>query len=147
MNRFILALVAAAALTGCSVPKANVDPNLTAAGEIVLRIAIRHGIADYIDKHGPGAAIRAKALVDDLLVVVNSDSETTLGALKELAYSKIPAEFSPMDQADARDVINLVAAAIQQRVGEGKLNGDAIVKLRDALEWISQAASLAGAGP
>lgn len=143
-NHFVSAVVvlAAALFCGCSNPRAvtGADPNLTAAGEIVLRAAIRHGVSDYIEAHGAGAAIRAKSLIDDLLLVVNSDASTTLGALKELAYSKIPAEFSPIEQQDARDVIDLVALAIQNRIGDGALNGQAIVDLRDVLGSIAYVA-------
>jgi hypothetical protein len=143
MKRLICAALAALALTACSVPKANVaaDPNLTAAGEIVVRMAVRRGVSDYIQKHGPAAAVRAKALVEDLLLVVNADANTTLDALKAVAYSKIPEEFSPIDQADARDVIDLVALAIQDRIGAGVLDPNARMKLRDALSWIAEAAA------
>lgn len=140
MKRFlILAVSALSLIAGCSVPKASTtsDPVLTAAAQTALRIAIRRGVATYIDKHGVGAALRAKSLADDLLLVLTSDSSTTLATLKELAYSKIPAEFSPLDQQDARDVIDLVALAIQQRIGDGALNGHAIVDLRDVLGTIS----------
>jgi hypothetical protein len=146
MKRLLIAAAAAIlTLSGCSQPKA-IDPNLTAAGEIVLRAAIRHGVQDYIGKHGAtqvaDRAARVKALLDDVVLALDGDPEVTLGKLKELAYSKIPAELSPMDQMDARDVIDLVAVAIGGYIGQGTLNPDAIVKLRDALQWISQAAGL-----
>jgi hypothetical protein len=145
MKRLIAAAAfAALALSACSEPKAmtQADPNLTAAGEIVVRMAVRRGVAEYIGRHGPQTAARVKALVEDLQLVVSGDASTTLDALKAVAYSKIPEEFSPIDQADARDVINLVALAIQDRIGAGELNGAALVKLRDALDWIAQAAAL-----
>jgi hypothetical protein len=147
MKRLILAAAAAVlTLSGCSQPKAQVDSNLTAAGEIVLRAAIRHGVQDYIGKHGASQvadrAARVKALLDDVVLALDGDPEVTLGKLKDLAYSKIPAELSPMDQMDARDVIDLVSVAIGGYIGQGTLNPEAIVKLRDALQWISQAAGL-----
>lgn len=147
MKRLILAAVAALALSACSVPKASVqaDPALMAAGQAALRIALRRGVADYIERKGaalaPDRAARAKALVDDLLLVVNGDSAVTLAGLKELAYSKIPAEFSPLDVQDAHDVIDALAAVIEQQIGTGELRGDAIVFLRDVLSAVSAAAA------
>jgi hypothetical protein len=146
VKRLLLAAAAALLMSACSVPKAGVDPNLSAAGEIVLRAAIRHGVEDYIGKHGSSQvadrAARVKALLDDVVLAIDGDPEVTLGKLKELAYAKIPAELSPMDQMDARDVIDLVAVSIGAYIGQGTLNPEAIVRLRDALQWISQAAGL-----
>ena len=148
MKRLAIAALAAILVAGCSVPKAGIaaDPNLTAAGVIVLRAGIRHGVEDYIRKHGAGQvlerATRAKALIDDVLVALDGDPEVSIGKLREFAFSKIPAELSPMDQQDARDLIDLVATSIGAYVGRGTLDPAAVVKLRDALGWISQAAAL-----
>lgn len=147
MKRLILAAAAAIlTLTGCSVPKAGLDPNLTAAGEIVLRAAIRHGVTDYISKHGAGQvldrAARVKALLDDVVLALDGDTDVTLAKLKEVAYAQLPAELSPLDLADARDVIDLVAVSIGGYIGQGTLDPAAIVKLRDALGWIADAAAL-----
>lgn len=141
-----LILAAALALVGCSTPQAAPDPTLTAAGQIVLRAAIRHGVSDYIDKHGVKQAVQVKAVADDILAVLNSDTSTTLAALKELAYSKIPPTFSPLDQQDAHDLIDLVALAVQQYVGTGQLDPRAVVDLRDVLGTISFLAGQYAAG-
>jgi hypothetical protein len=143
----IAAIVAAAALFigGCSVPKADVDPNLTAAGEIVVRMAVRRGVSDYIAQHGPTKAVdraaRVKAVLDDLVAAANGEQSVTLAALKSVALNAISAELTPLEQQDARDVIELVALAIQGYIGQGTLNPEALVKVRDVLAWISQAAA------
>jgi hypothetical protein len=147
MKRLFLAAAAAIlTLSGCSVPKAGLDPSLTAAGEIVLRAAIRHGVTDYISKHGAGQvldrAARVKALLDDVVLALDGDTDVTLAKLKEVAYAQLPAELSPLDLADARDVIDLVAVSIGGYIGQGTLDPAAIVKLRDALGWIADAAAL-----
>lgn len=125
-------------LGGCSVPKAELaaNPALTQAGEIVLQAAIRHGVTDYLAKH-PGSIGRTKAIVDGVLAMVNGNATTTLGALKEFAYAQIPATLSPLDAADARSLIDLVAVAVGQYVKEGELNGQALVDIRDVLGTIS----------
>jgi isopentenyl diphosphate isomerase/L-lactate dehydrogenase-like FMN-dependent dehydrogenase len=104
----------------------------------VYWVGTREHIAERVER---ARAARAKALIDDLLLVVNGDSAVTLAGLKELAYSKIPAEFSPLDVQDAHDVIDTIALVIQQRIGEGELRGDAIVFLRDVLSTVSAAAA------
>lgn len=146
MKRLLLATTAAIlTLCGCSAPKAQLDPNLTAAGEIVLRAAIRHGVADYIASHGASKtlerAARVKAVLDEVLLVVNGDADVTLAALKEHALAAVSSELTPLEQQDAKDVINLVGAAIEGYIGQGSLNPAALVKLRDALTLIADAAA------
>jgi hypothetical protein len=147
MKRLLIAAAAAIlTLSGCSQPKA-IDPNLTAAGEIVLRAAIRHAVADYISSHGVGAAVdraaRAVAVLDDVLAVVNGDQEVTLESLRATFLASISSELTPLEQADAKDVLELVGRYIHANIGEGKLNGAAIVKVRDVLDLVRQAAALA----
>lgn len=135
MKALLIAVVLA--LAACATPPTPQDQaTLTAAGQIVLRAAIRHGVSDYLTKH-PGSAARAKGLVDGVLAVVNGDATTTVGALKEFAYAQIPASFAPADAQDARDVIDLVAVAVQGYVGNGQLNAQALVDIRDVLGTIS----------
>lgn len=142
---FLAALAACLTLTACSTPTAGLDPNLTAAGEIVLRAAIRHGVADYISSHGPShtfdRAARVKAVLDEVLLVVNGDTDVTLATLKERALAAVSDELTPLEQQDAKDVINLVGSAIAGYIGEGSLNPGALIKLRDALNLIAQAAA------
>lgn len=148
-----LVLIAALALSGCASTSQTAsqianDPVVAAAAQTTLRIAVRRGVADYIERKGQPAtaarAARVKALADAILAATGGDNSVTLAALKSLAYAKIPADFSPLDQQDARDVIDLVALAIEQRIGTGELQGDAIVYLRDVLGAVSQAASSYG---
>lgn len=144
-----LVLVAAATLlAGCPTETAGnlkPDPNLTAAGEIVVRMAIRRGVSDYIAKHGVSQAAdraaRVKAVLDDVLLAINGDGEVTLAGLKAAAFAAISDELTPLEQQDARDVIDLVALALQGYIDQGTLNPAALVKLRDALSWISAAAA------
>jgi hypothetical protein len=148
MKHLILAALAAVALTGCSTPKDSLatNPALTEAGKIVVRMAIRRGVSDYIASHGPSStlarAVRIKAVLDDVVLAINGDPSTPLAALKAVAYSKISPELTPLEQQEARDVIDLVATVIDGYIGQGTLNGDAIVKVKDALDWIAQAAAL-----
>lgn len=138
MKAMLLAF--ALTLSACSVPTANLqaNPALTAAGEIVLQAAIRHGVSDYLAKH-PASIGRTKAIVDGVLAVIDGNATTTVGALKEFAYAQIPASLSPLDQADARSLIDLVAVAVQERVGDQQLDSRALVDIRDVLGTISYA--------
>jgi hypothetical protein len=146
MKRLLIAAAAAIlTLSGCSQPKAQLDPNLTAAGEIVLRAAIRHGVADYISSHGPSKtfdrAERVKAVLDEVLQVVNGDADVTLANLKAIALAAVSDELTPLEQQDAKDVIDLVGTAIEGYIGQGTLNPAALVKLRDVLTMIAAAAA------
>jgi hypothetical protein len=143
--KLALAASALALLTACSPNQTKVDPNLTAAGEIVLRAAIRHGVGDYIAKYGPTKALdraaRVKAVLDDLVAVANGEQSVTLESLKTVALNAISDELTPLEQQDARDVIELVALTVQGYIGKGDLNPDALVRVRDVLELIAQAAA------
>lgn len=149
MKRLLLAALATL-IAGCSTPSAHTttNPALSEAGKIVLRMAIRRGVTEYIAKHSPTSALekaaRVKAVIDEVLLVINGESTTTLDALKAVALASISAELTPLEQQEARDVIELVALAIQGSIGDGDLDGTALVKVRDALDWISQAAATYG---
>ena len=137
MKALLLGLVLS--LTACTTtPVPQQNPALTAAGQIVLQAAIRHGVTDYLTRH-PGSIGRTKAIVDGVLAVLNGDQQTTVGMLREFAYSQIPADLPPLDQADARSLIDLVAVGVQQYVGDGQLDSRALVDLRDVLGTISYA--------
>lgn len=139
MKSLLLAALATI-LCGCAPQRANLQANpvLTQAGLIVLQAGIRHGVADYLAQH-PGSIGRTKAIVDGVLAVVNGDATTTIGALKEFAYAQIPASLPPLDQQDARALIDLVAIGVQQYIGDGQLDAKALVDLRDVLGTISYA--------
>ncbi len=142
MKALLLTILGAFTVTACAPQKANLVtvPALTPAGLAQLRVAIDLGVSLYLGKH-PGSIGRAKLIAEGLLSLLKSDpNETTsVAALEAFAYAKVDALVPPADQQAAHDMIQSVAMLVQQYVGDGQVNGQALVDLRDVLGTISYA--------
>lgn len=117
MRHLIIATIAII-LTGCAT---NPDggKRLTPEGQAILetstRIAVRHYVAD-----SPRAAERIANLreVVGMLQQLTS-AETTLGALKAVVVLEIEQlHLDPLDKADAMDLLDLFAVALEARLGQ-----------------------------
>lgn len=141
MRALVLAALALA-LTACSVPQANLKPipTLTPAGLAQLRVAIDIGVSVYLGHH-PGSIGRAKLIADGMvkLLAADQNSTTSIAALENFAYEKVDMLVPPADRQAAHDMIQSVAILVQQYVGSGELNGQALIDLRDVLGTISYA--------
>jgi hypothetical protein len=149
MKHLILAalVVASVALAGCSVPKARADDPGSVIAITSVKLIARQAVARYIQERGPGAAFdratRVKRVAEGVLSVLEGDTEVTVVALQAAALAAIPSTYTltPADQMLAKDLIDALGALIRQYVGDGTLDPEKTVVVRDALVWIVDAAA------
>lgn len=113
---------------------------LSTEGQAILetstQIAVRHYVAD-----SPRAAER----VANLREVVGklqqlTSAETTLGALKAVVVLEVERlNLEPVDKADALDLLDLFAAALEARLGQEPLQATGLVKVNDFLALVLEA--------
>lgn len=126
-------------LTACTT---NPDggQSLTPEGQAILetstRIAVRHYVAD-----SPRAAERVANLREVVAKLQElTSAETTLGALKAIVVLEVDRlQLEPLDKADALDLLNLFAAALESRLGQDPLQADGLVRVRDFLSLVLEA--------
>jgi hypothetical protein len=143
----LLVLASVTTLAGCSTPTARADDPGSVIAITSVKLVARQAVARYIQEHGPGAAFdratRVKRVAEGVLSVLEGDTEVTVTALKAAALAAIPSTYTltPADQLLARDLIDALGALITKYVGEGKLDPQKTVVVRDALVWIVDAAA------
>jgi hypothetical protein len=125
--------------TGCAT---NPDGSngLTPEGQIALetsvRIAVRHAVAD-----SPRAAEKAaniRTIVARLQAVTSAES--TLGALKDEVIVELDRlHLDPIDRADAVDLLNLLAVALEAKLGPDAINSAGLVRVNDFLVLVLSA--------
>lgn len=114
--------------------------SLTPEGQAILetstRIAVRHYVAD-----SPRAAER----ITNLREVVGklqqlTSAETTLGALKAVVVLEVERlNLEAVDKADALDLLDLFAAALEARLGQEPLQATGLVKVNSFLTLVLEA--------
>lgn len=139
MKSMILVSVLLACLSGCvTTPDGNQE--LSPVGEAALHasvsIAVRHYIAD-----SPKAQQRAqnvRAVVERVRSVVAAES--TLGALRGVVVAEIDSlGLSELDKADALTLVELVAVALEAKLGASALNTEGTLRVTRYLDLILQA--------
>ncbi len=120
-------------LAGC-VTTPDGTRTLSPEGQIALetsvRIAVRHAIAD--SPRGAEKAQHIRVIVERLQAVTGATS--TLAALKAVVNVELGRlNLSPMDMADAQDLLNLLAVALESRLGPDALQSAGMVKVNDFL--------------
>src|ERR1043165_8764916 len=134
-----LTYVAFLILAGC-VTTPDGHSGLTPEGQLALetsvRIAVRHAVAD-----SPRAAQKAaniRSIVARLQAVTSAES--TLGALKsEVLIELDRLQLDPLDKADAVDLLNLLAVALEAKLGPTVLNSEGLVRVNDFLVLVLSA--------
>lgn len=136
MRKIAIYLIAVLSLTGCvTTPDGN--SRLSPEGQIALetsaKIAVRHLIAD--SPRGAAKAANVRAIVVRLQGVLTAES--TLGALKDEVKVEIgKLNLSPVDMADANDLLDLFAAALEARLGPDAINTQGLVKVSEFLSVV-----------
>lgn len=98
--------------------------------EISVQIAVRHAIAD--SPRAAEKAARIRAIVVQVQAITTAAS--TLGALQaavEVELDKL--QLSPLDRADAEDLLKLLSLALEAKLGSGPLQSQGIVQLNEFL--------------
>jgi hypothetical protein len=131
-----LAPLVALLLAGC-VTSPDGASGLSPEGQLALqtsvRIAMRHAVAD-----SPRAAEKAaniRAIVVRLHTVASAES--TLAALRTEVITELDKlNLSPLERADAEDLLTLLAVALESRLGPDALQSAGLVKVREFLDLL-----------
>jgi hypothetical protein len=121
-------------LAGCVT---SPDGGLSTEGQLALqtsvRIAMRHAVAD-----SPRAAEKAaniRAIVVRLHTVASAES--TLAALRAEVITELDKlNLTPVERADAEDLLTLLAVALESRLGPDALQSAGLVRVREFLDLL-----------
>ncbi len=127
--RLILIAALAAALCGC----ASNSPQQQVALDVTTRIAIRHALdtprAIEKARNIRNVAEQVKELVSQDVTVAFLTAELS----KEIDELE---DLSTIERADAKDLLLLLSALIEQRVGSGELKPEGVVKVTEFADLI-----------
>lgn len=123
-------------LAGC-VTTSDGQQRLSVEGRIALetsvRIAVRHAIAD--SPRGAEKAGNIRHIVVRLQAITSAES--TLAALKQEVSNEIDRlNLSPLDRADAQDLLELFAIALEARLGPDALKSEGLVQVDEFLRLV-----------
>jgi hypothetical protein len=111
--------------------------------KLATRVAIQYAVGKYIERQTPAARVekaqRIFAAVATIEELAGSDS-TTVDALRAYIAQRLD-HLSPADRLAVGTIIDLASEVLKERVGDGVLDGDKLVKVREVLAWVSEAAS------
>lgn len=125
----IIAAVAACALAGCASNRPLSHNELALA----VRIAVRHAVADSSRAHQKAENIRN--VVVRLQAIATAD--TTVSALKAEVLRYIDElTLTPIQRADALDVLDYFAAVIEAQIGEETFDNARLVQIQEFLALI-----------
>lgn len=130
---YFLSLLTIMLLGGCvTTPDGHtgLTPEGQAALDVSVRIAVRHAVADSPRALEKAANIRQ--VVARLQSVLTAES--TLAALTaEVSAEVDKLGLSPLDRADAQDLLTLLSVALESRLGPDALKSEGLVKVSDFL--------------
>lgn len=127
-----LTLLMTLALFACSTT--NNGANLSSEGQIALetsaRIAVRHALdsprAQEKMQHMRAIIVQVKSI---------TTAESSFAALKDVVVAQIDKlSLAPIDKADALDLLNLFAAALEARLGSTQLDPQKLVQVNQFLD-------------
>lgn len=125
--RLILLSVLATVLSGCAS-----NPQQQVAVDVATRIAVRHAL------DSPRAIEKARNIryiAEQVKAVANQDA--TVATLVAVAQSEIDKlNLSPLERADAQDLLLLMSALLEQRLGDGDVKPDFVVTVGEFADLI-----------
>lgn len=144
MTRIMIALVTAVVLvatTGCA---------SLSNGSATAKTAIQIAVFKLIDKDRE----RAQDVYDTVsktVSLIDGEKLTTLDAVESGIRAEIdPSDYTPSEKLVISRSIDAVRAEIETRInadGVGSLDPDQVVAIKSVLNWVRQAAVMAGAKP
>jgi hypothetical protein len=129
MRLFILAAVLAA-LSGCAS-----NPQQQIAVDVATRIAVRHAL------DSPRAIEKARNIrrVAEQVKAV-ADQDATVATLVAVAQKEIDKlNLSPLERADAQDLLLLMSALLEQKLGSGDIKPDFVVTVGEFADLVLSA--------
>lgn len=142
MHRSLIAVGVVALLAflpGCAV----LQGEGTAGEEFAARSSIQLATVKVIDGDQERAE-RVVAIASQARELVAGDATAALDEVEQRVRDEIRWDnLSPLEQQVASDLVELVRAELQARIGEGALDPEDRVAVRTVLDWIIEAASRA----
>lgn len=130
--KLLLPILTLILLTGCvtTPTSSGLSPEGQLALETSVRIAVRHAVAD-----SPRAAEKAQNIRSIALRLQSvTSAESTLGALRVEVNAELDKlNLSPIDRADADDLLTLLTVALESRLGPDALKSEGLVRVNDLL--------------
>lgn len=129
--RLILIAALAAALCAC----ASNSPQQQVALDVTTRIAIRHALDTprAIEK-----AQNIRRVAEQVRAAATQDATVaTLVAVAQQEIDKL--NLSPLERADAQDLLLLMSALLEQRLGDGDVKPDFVVTVAEFADLILDA--------
>lgn len=140
-QRFFTALVAAGflavfvcgALTGCKPQEA-----------LAAKVAVQYSVGKFIEKD---SVVSRAEKVRQILATVKTVSDlaeadaVTIDSLRAYVAQRLGDKLSPADKLLAGAIIDAAAIELKARVGDGVLKPDQLVKVREVLSWVAEAAA------
>lgn len=130
-----------AALSLCILPGCKSDTDSA-------RLVVTYATLKVIEQGGDTAdqarrAARIRAIAGDVQALVEGES-VTIGLLETAVRAKLAAlPLSPADTFLANELVRLVMAELEARVGAGVLDPEQRIKVAAVLGWVLEAAALA----
>lgn len=133
--------LAVALAPGCAI----LEGEGSAGEEFAVRSAIQLATVKVIDGD-PERAERVQKIAGEARALVSDDHEAALERIEAEVRDEIQwNRLSPTEEQVASDLIELVRAELEARIGEGVLQPDDRVAVRTVLDWIIEAAGRAAA--
>jgi len=129
MRPFIIAALVAV-LSGCAS-----NPQQQVAVDVATRIAVRHAL------DSPRAVEKARNIryIAEQVKAV-ADQDATVATLVAVAQQEIDKlNLSPLERADAQDLLLLMSALLEQKLGSGDIKPDFVVTVGEFADLILSA--------
>lgn len=133
--KLILIILAAFALGGCASSSSNLSPVGQVALQTSVRIAVRHAL------DSPRALEKARNIraMAELLNTTLAEGLTVATLTTELSEEIDTLGLDPLSTADAKDLLLILSALLEQRVGSGELTPDGVVKVSEFVDAVLSA--------
>lgn len=137
----LIGALAAAALSGCDTLRTASDSRFV---QLAAEASVKRGVARFIvaDEEAPvQRAERLQRIASKVAAGVGGGPEASIPMLAESANHEVgKLELSQLEREAATEMINFVAALLQDAVGDGVLQPDDRVKVAAVIGWVAEAA-------
>lgn len=143
MKKFVGNFVSYVAVLGIMFAGAMSVTGCKDSERIAARVAVSYATGKYIERSEPGEA-RARTAGRVLAVVdtvekMSTDETVTVDALRAYVAQRLT-HLSPADRMLAGVLIDEAARALKEKIGDGVIKPDALVKVHEVLSWVREGA-------
>lgn len=129
----MLAVFVLGALTGCKPQE-----------QLAAKIAVQYAVGKYVEHQPQDARAETAARIAKTVELVSGlaeNEQVTVDALRAYVAQRLGDKLSPSDKLLAGAIIDAAAVELKARVGDGVLKPDQLVKVREVLSWVAEAAA------